>query len=222
MSSSDGKKPPPPESKGYADPEIVGPNERPGLPKLKRFANLDIDVPGQPPAVRSPRELARKSTLRDASSRSSKPSATPSSSTSGPSSRRQADSPTNSKSSSRNRRSPPLTQSSVPPGEVGELIDTDHFDEEVLQSTIPVLVHFWAAWCGPTPTLTPTLTELAAEYPDRLKVLRINTDRHPQLARFLGVSTMPATFLFKENQIIERIVGEVPKAAFVSAILPQM
>lgn len=86
-----------------------------------------------------------------------------------------------------------------------------NFDEEVLKSEKPVLVDFWAPWCGPCRAIGPVVEELAAAYRDRVKVVKINIDENPKTATVYGVMSIPTLVLFKGGSIMEKIVGLVPK-----------
>jgi len=90
------------------------------------------------------------------------------------------------------------------------LTDTN-FDEEVLKSEKPVLVDFWAPWCGPCKAIGPVVEELAAAYRDRVKVAKINIDENPKTATVYGVMSIPTLVLFKGGSIMEKLVGLVPK-----------
>lgn len=93
-----------------------------------------------------------------------------------------------------------------------------NFDEEVLNSEIPVLVDFWADWCGPCKMLSPLITEIAGEYDGKIKVGKINVDEEQGLAMKYRVSSIPTLVLFKEGQAVERSVGAVPKSQIESMI----
>jgi thioredoxin 1 len=90
------------------------------------------------------------------------------------------------------------------------LTDTN-FDDEVLKSEKPVLVDFWAPWCGPCKAIGPVVEELAAAYRDRVKVAKINIDENPKTATVYGVMSIPTLVLFKGGSIMEKLVGLVPK-----------
>jgi thioredoxin 1 len=86
------------------------------------------------------------------------------------------------------------------------------FDQQVLQSDIPALVDFWAAWCGPCRTVGPIVEELAEEYKGKVKVAKLDVDNNKQVASKYGVRGIPTLMLFKDGQIVDQIVGAVPKS----------
>ena len=87
----------------------------------------------------------------------------------------------------------------------------ENFDEEVLSSDIPVLVDFWASWCGPCRMLAPTVEEIAEEYEGRIKVGKVNVDDEMQLAQTYGISSIPTLILFENGEVKDQVVGFVPK-----------
>ncbi|NQT11797.1 MAG: thioredoxin [Planctomycetes bacterium] len=100
---------------------------------------------------------------------------------------------------------------------VPELSESD-FQTEVLEATEPVLVDFWAPWCGPCRMITPLVEELASENAGSLKVAKINIDDVPSIATKYGVSSIPTLMVFKDGEVIERFVGVQPKNRLQSAI----
>jgi thioredoxin 1 len=92
------------------------------------------------------------------------------------------------------------------------------FDAEVRQSDIPVVVDFWAEWCGPCKMIGPALEELSAEYAGRVKIVKVNVDENPNSPAQMGVRGIPALFLFKGGQVVSNKIGAAPKAALQSWI----
>jgi thioredoxin 1 len=101
--------------------------------------------------------------------------------------------------------------------EIQQVTDSS-FDAEVLKSDLPVLIDFWAPWCGPCKAIAPVVEDLAKEYGGRLKVVKMNVDDNPQTPSRYGVRGIPNLIVFKGGQVKEQIVGAVPKAQLVKAI----
>jgi thioredoxin 1 len=87
------------------------------------------------------------------------------------------------------------------------------FDEIIQKSKGPVLIDFWAEWCGPCKMLTPVIEELAAEYGETVKIAKVNVDQEPNLAARYGIRSIPTIILFKAGEIVEQMVGMQAKEA---------
>jgi len=92
------------------------------------------------------------------------------------------------------------------------------FDKEILQSPLPALVDFWAAWCRPCQTIGPVVEELAREYQGRLKVAKLNVDDNVGTPSQYGIRGIPALLLFKDGKVLDQVVGAVPRAQLVKLI----
>ncbi len=85
------------------------------------------------------------------------------------------------------------------------------FEKEVISSEIPVLVDFWAVWCGPCKMIAPVVEELAADYDGKLKVGKVDVDAHKQAAMKYGIRSIPTLLLFKDGKVVQQIIGALPK-----------
>ena len=92
-------------------------------------------------------------------------------------------------------------------------VTDDTFDAEVKNADLPVVVDFWAEWCGPCKQIGPALEELSEEYEGRVKIVKVNVDENPNSPAQMGVRGIPALFLFKDGQVVSNKIGAAPKAA---------
>jgi thioredoxin 1 len=97
-------------------------------------------------------------------------------------------------------------------------VNDQNFDAEVLQSGTPVLVDFWAPWCGPCRAVAPTVDAIATEFSGKLKVVKLNTDESGEVAMKYGVTSIPTLMVFKGGEMVERVLGNRPKADLVHLV----
>jgi thioredoxin 1 len=92
------------------------------------------------------------------------------------------------------------------------------FKEDVLDSNLPVLVDFWAPWCGPCRMVAPVVDEIAQQYEGKVKVVKLNTDENPSTASQYGIRSIPTLMIFKDGQRVDMVVGAVPKTTLANTL----
>ena len=97
-------------------------------------------------------------------------------------------------------------------------VTDDTFEEQVINSSVPVVIDFWAEWCGPCKQIGPALEELSEEYGEKIKIAKINVDEKPDSPSKLGVRGIPALFIFKNGEMISSKIGAAPKTDLKSWI----
>lgn len=98
-------------------------------------------------------------------------------------------------------------------------VTDSNFDQEVLQSNIPVIVDFWAEWCGPCRLISPIIEELGKQYENKVKVVKLNVDENPNSAIRFGIRNIPTVLFFKNGQVVDKQVGAVPKRILEEKLL---
>jgi len=93
-----------------------------------------------------------------------------------------------------------------------------NFETEVLQSNVPVLVDFWAAWCGPCRAIAPTVEEIAKDYAGKIKVAKVDVAENTEISARYGVQSIPTLILFKDGDAVERLIGAYPKPAILAKL----
>ena len=97
-------------------------------------------------------------------------------------------------------------------------VNDKNFKQEVLESDLPVLVDFWAVWCGPCLMVAPVVEQIAKEYNGKLKVCRLNVDEAPQTASEYGIMSIPTLAIFKNGEIADKVIGALPKSVLEETV----
>ena len=101
-------------------------------------------------------------------------------------------------------------------------VTTANFEAEDLRSDVPVLVDFWATWCGPCMRIAPELDAVAEELEGRLRVCKVDVDTEPDLANSFGIRSIPTMMVFKGGQVVDQIVGALPRAGILARLEPHL
>ena len=103
-------------------------------------------------------------------------------------------------------------------GSLATVVTDATFEQEVLKSDVPVLVDFWAPWCGPCRMIAPLIDQLAEEYAGKLKAVKLNTDESPSVATEYGIRSIPTVMIFKDGQKVDTVIGAVPKSTLTGTV----
>ncbi len=101
-------------------------------------------------------------------------------------------------------------------------VNDSNFENEVIKSDKPVLIDFWAVWCGPCKMIAPTVEEIAKEYDGKLKVCKLDVDSNPKTAMQFGIRSIPTLLIIKGGQVVEQMVGALPKRSMIDKITPHL
>jgi thioredoxin 1 len=101
-------------------------------------------------------------------------------------------------------------------------VSDSSFETEVLKSNIPVLVDFWATWCGPCKMIAPVVEEIANENAGKLKVVKVDVDSNPEISMKFSIRSIPTIMIFKGGKVVEQLIGAMPKKNLMDKLLPHL
>ena len=101
-------------------------------------------------------------------------------------------------------------------------VTQENFEEKVLQSTVPVLVDFWASWCGPCKMVAPVMDQLSEDFAGKAKIVKVDIDENGELAMEYGVMSIPTVIVFKDGAEVDKVIGAYPKAKYAEMIEKQL
>lgn len=101
-------------------------------------------------------------------------------------------------------------------------VSDSNFESEVLKSNVPVLVDFWATWCGPCKMIAPVVEEIAKEYAGKVKVVKVDVDSNPETSMKFSIRSIPTIMIFKGGKVVEQLIGAMPKKNLMDKLLPHL